>query len=216
MIFAGNSIKIVIRTYLQDVVKVEVTEDLEFDYKDTNVVDSLKIKNLNDNYFESRQTGNYSELNPFPESNSSLPISVIKKEIIVPEDDEQSFHVHEEKNVHVQSVHEDKPRIKCSLCDRHYQGNHSLRAHMRKFHGTVHEKKKPYDCQICDAKFGGKFGLKSHIKLKHENLEKKSAHMKSGGSKKCPVCKEVHEFKARDRSRFFCACWPEILPEMVE
>ena len=184
-------------------VKVEVTEDLEFDYKDTNFVDSLKIKNLNENYFEAIQTGNYSQLNPFPESNSSLPISLIKKEIIVPEDDEQSFHVHEEKNVHVQSVHKDKPRIKCLLCDRHYQGNHSLRAHMRKFHGTVHEKKKPYDCQICDAKFGGKFGLKSHIKLKHENLEKKSAHTKSGGSKKCPVCKEVHEFKVRDRLRFF-------------
>jgi phage FluMu protein Com len=197
------------------VVKVEVTEDLEFDCKDTNVVDSLKMKNLNDNYFESMQNGNYSELNPFPENNSSLPISVIKKEIIVPEDDEQSFHVHEEKNVHVQSVHKDKPRIKCSLCDRHYQGNHSLRAHMRKFHGTVHEKKKPYDCQICDAKFGGKFGLKSHIKLEHENLEKKSAHMKSGGSKKCPVCKEVHEFKARDRSRFFIHVGHETICSLI-
>ena len=161
----------------------------------------VKVEVIED--FESIQTRKFSELNPFPENNTSfLPISLIKKEI-VPEEDEQSFHVHEEKNVHVQSVHKDKPRIKCSLCDRHYQGKHSLRAHMRKFHGTVHEKKKPYNCQLCDAKFGGKFGLKSHIKFKHENLELTSAPTKSGGSKKCPVCKEVHEFKARDRSRFF-------------
>ena len=85
----------------------------------------VKVEVIED--FESIQTRNFSELNPFPENNSSfLPISLIKKEI-VPEEDEQSFHVHEKKNVHVQSVHKDKPRIKCSLCDRHYQGNHSLR-----------------------------------------------------------------------------------------
>ena len=57
-----------------------------------------------------------------------------------------------------------KKTFKCTICDKTFSQNSSLRTHL----ATQHDFKKPHLCRICCAPFNTESEANTHLKLKHE------------------------------------------------
>ena len=186
-------------------VKEEIHDPLFQDQKpdiiENTIVDSkTKIKELNEKFFESIQTGNVGngrtfgpgppisianinvleplpkgdlkEFMPFSENNPFLTISPVVSVFVKEETAEDDKSVHERKKLALTATD-------CEICGASFKRHDQLKGHVLKVHKeTEFYDGRDFKCSICDRAFTSEDGLRRHIKTVHEG---KKPH-------KCLIC----------------------------
>ena len=164
-------------------------QDQKPDIIENIIVDSkTKIKELNEKFFESIQTGNVGNgctFGPGP------PISIANVNVSepLPKGDLKKFMPVSENNPFLpistddNSVHERKKlaltATKCEICGASFKRHDQLKGHVSKVHKeTEFYDGRDFKCSICDRAFISEDGLRRHIKTVHEG---KKPH-------KCLIC----------------------------
>jgi len=150
-------------------VKAEIHDPLFQDQKpdiiENTIVDSkTKIKELNEKFFESIQTGNVGNGRTFaPDPPISIANSIVLNEQIKKE----------KKKI---------KSLKCLLCDKTFSKSHHLKVHTE----SVHEGIKVI-CPICGIATSSKDGLKKHHRTVHLGIKRKENNKKN----MCPICAKM-------------------------
>ena len=70
---------------------------------------------------------------------------------------------------HIESDHKGQKPFICTVCQKGFTTNLSLKVHIE----TIHEGKKPFECPICKASFGQKTAMNRHINSLHAEIDEK-------------------------------------------
>ncbi len=98
--------------------------------------------------------------------------------------------------IHIEGVHKHIKPFWCSLCDKAFTQQGSLKQHM-----TVHTGEKPFTCKQCMTQFSQRSSLNKHVRYVHQKIKRKPAEFKSAekvGEKlfTCAICEQTFTWKA--------------------
>ena len=170
-------------------VKEEIHDPL---FQDLKPVSKTKIKELNEKFFESIQTGNvHLKINHVESLQEEIRYNCSMCD--------KSFTQIGQLNAHIKAVHEKKnPKdllndqikkekkkiksLKCLLCGKTFSNSSHLKVHTE----SVHEGIKVI-CPICGIATSSKDGLKKHHRTVHLGIKRKENNKKN----MCPICAKM-------------------------
>ena len=140
------------------------------------------------------------------EKSAKIEVKLLKMD---PSDDKSDM------KKHIESVHEEKNKHICNICNKGFAEKAKLIAHNASFH----EGKKPHSCPTCEASFDYSASLKKHIATVHDGQKQHSCyicgfsftevsnlkeHIEDIHNRKtpyeCSICNEAFSFKTERKN----------------